>query len=148
MTSQSSKPLTNHEVVLLAVYLLGGETSPVETEDIAVKANELAPGVFTWKKHADQINIEIVRVILSNLKRDQDGRLLIGKGKDGWMLTERGLDFAKAFSSNPTHSASSKTPLSQKEKNWRRSEKLRIACDPGVRENRQWPDANSNGARS
>ena len=100
MTVSTSKPLTNHEVVLLAVYLLGGETSPVETEDIAVKANDLAPGVFTWRKYADQINMEIVRVILSNLKRAQDGKFLVGKGKDGWMLTERGLQYAIAFSNN------------------------------------------------
>ena len=130
VTPLSSKPLTNHEVVLLAVYLLGGETSPVETEDIAVKANELAPGVFTWRKYADQINMEIVRVVLSNLKRSRDGNYLIGKGKDGWMLTERGLQYARAFSNNSRRSGGSKTPLSQKEKNWRRSEKLRMLATP------------------
>jgi hypothetical protein len=43
MNSPPTKTLTNHEVVLFAVYLLGGETSPIETEDIAVKVNELAP---------------------------------------------------------------------------------------------------------
>src|SRR5712664_633633 len=55
MISVPSKPLTNHEVVLLAVYLLGGETSSVETEDIAVKVDKLAPWTFTWRKYADQI---------------------------------------------------------------------------------------------
>lgn len=42
MSAVSSKTLTNHELVLLAVYLLGGETSPIDTEDIAVKADELS----------------------------------------------------------------------------------------------------------
>jgi hypothetical protein len=130
MSSRTSKTLTNHEVVLLAVYLLGGETSPIDTEDIAVKANELAPGAFTWRKYANQINMEIVRVVLSNLKRCEDGNLLIGKGKDGWMLTERGLQFAKAFSGNSSRAGGSKTPLSQKEKNWRRSEKVRMLANP------------------
>lgn len=83
MNSPPSKTLTNHEVVLLAVYLLGGESSPIDTEDIAVKANALAPGAFTWRKYPDQINMEIVRVVLSNLKRAEDGNLLVGKGKDG-----------------------------------------------------------------
>ena len=126
MNPPVSKTLTNHEVVLLAVYLLGGETSPIETEDIAVKVNELAPGAFTWKKYPGQINLEIVRVVLSNLRRSEDGSLLIGKGKDGWMLTERGLRLAQSFSDNLSRAGGSKTPLSQKEKNWRRSEKVRM----------------------
>lgn len=126
MNLPPSKTLTNHEVVLLAVYLLGGETSPIDTEDIAVKADKLAPNAFTWRKHSDQINIEIVRVILSNLKRTEDGNLLVGKGKDGWMLTERGLRLAKSFSDNSSRASGSKAPLSQKEKNWRRSEKARM----------------------
>lgn len=130
MNPPISKPLTNHEVVLLAVYLLGGETSPIETEDIAVKVNELAPGAFTWKKYPAQINLEIVRVVLSNLRRDEDGSLLIGKGNDGWMLTERGHQLARAFSENSSRAGGSKTPLSQKEKTWRRSEKVRMLATP------------------
>jgi hypothetical protein len=126
MSLSGLKTLTNHEVVLLAVYLLGGETSPIDTEDIAVKANELAPGAFTWRKYVEQINLEIVRVILSNLKRAEDGNFLVGKGKDGWMLTERGLQFAKSFADNSSRASGSKTPLSQKEKNWRKSEKVRM----------------------
>lgn len=126
MSSSHSKTLTNHEVVLLAVYLCGGDRLPTDTEDIAVKANELAPGAFTWRKYVDQINIEIVRVILSNLKRDEDGNLLVGKGKDGWMLTERGLQLARSFVDNSSRAGGSITPLSQKEKNWRRSEKARM----------------------
>lgn len=126
MNAPGSKTLTNQEMVLLAVYLLGGETLPIDTEDIAVKANELAPGAFTWRKYAEQINMEIVRVILSNLKRADNGNLLVGKGNDGWMLTERGLRFAKSFSANSSRAAGSKSPLSQKEKKWRRSEKARM----------------------
>lgn len=130
MNPPVSKTLTNHEVVLLAVYLLGGETSPIETEDIAVKVNELAPGAFTWKKYPAQINLEIVRVVLSNLRRDADGNLLVGKGNDGWMLTERGLQLARAFSKNSSRAGGSKTPLSRKERNWRRSEKVRMLGTP------------------
>ena len=59
MNSPPFKTLTNHEVVLLAVYLLGRETSPTDTEDIAVKADELAPGAFKWRKYPAQINMEM-----------------------------------------------------------------------------------------
>ncbi|MFZ2068557.1 MAG: hypothetical protein WAV27_21505, partial [Xanthobacteraceae bacterium] len=55
------KPLANHEVVVLATYLAGGRTSYTDTEDIAVKANEIAPGRFAWRKYKEQINIETVR---------------------------------------------------------------------------------------
>ncbi|MGQ0762585.1 MAG: hypothetical protein ACT4OT_11330 [Acidobacteriota bacterium] len=86
---------STHEIVTIAVYLLGGESSPIHTEDIAVKANEIAPGRFTWRKYPEQIDIEIVRVCLSNAKKPQNGKYLAGTGKDGWLLTERGHAFAR-----------------------------------------------------
>jgi hypothetical protein len=33
MTSTKPKTLSNHEIVTIAVYLLGGDTKRVETED-------------------------------------------------------------------------------------------------------------------
>lgn len=69
MTTSSKKFLSNSETVLVAVYLLRGDSNSVDTEDVAVKANELAPGAFTWRKYRDQINLEIVRVVLYNLIR-------------------------------------------------------------------------------
>lgn len=53
--------MANHEIVRPAVYLLGGDTQKVDTEDIAVKADKLVPGRFTWRRCPDQINIETVR---------------------------------------------------------------------------------------
>jgi len=46
---ESRKDPANREIVTLAVYLLGGDAHWVDTEDIAKKANELAPGRFTWR---------------------------------------------------------------------------------------------------
>jgi hypothetical protein len=40
MTSSKTKALSNHEIVTIAAYLLGGNTQRIETEDIAVKSNE------------------------------------------------------------------------------------------------------------
>jgi hypothetical protein len=45
MNSRLSKALTNREVALLAVYLPGGETSPIETEDMAVSRMEHSQSV-------------------------------------------------------------------------------------------------------
>lgn len=83
------------ELVTLAVYLCGGDTHAIDTEDIAVKVNELAPGRFTWRKYPEQINIELVRTYLSAAK----GRsgYLSGVGKEGWTLTPRGLAWAKTM---------------------------------------------------
>jgi hypothetical protein len=50
--TREQKGLSNHEIVTLAVYLLGGDTQHVDTEDIAVKANEIAPRRFTWRLHS------------------------------------------------------------------------------------------------
>jgi hypothetical protein len=87
--------LANHEVVTLAVYLLGGEAKPVDTEDVAKKADEIAPGRFTWRKHQDQINLEMIRVYLSDAKKPAKGALVIGSGNTGWSLSEAGLAFAR-----------------------------------------------------
>lgn len=82
------------EVVALAVYLLGGDTAAIDTEDVAVKANQLAPGRFIWRKHADQINLELVRVYLSDAKKPEKGQLLDGSGRKGWTLTPAGRRWA------------------------------------------------------
>ena len=47
MTSPKAKALSNHEIVTLAAYLLGGDSKRIDTEDVAVKTNEIAPGRFT-----------------------------------------------------------------------------------------------------
>lgn len=93
-----SKYLTNcrpkqFEIATLAVYLLGGAEKAVDTEDVAIKCYELAPVLFSWQKHKDQINLELVRVSLSDAKKKKSGELLTGLGREGWRLTSAGLDW-------------------------------------------------------
>lgn len=82
------------ELVTLAVFLCGGDLHAIDTEDIAVKANELAPGRFTWRKYPDQINLELVRTYLSAAKRRAG--YLSGVGTVGWTLSPKGLAWAKS----------------------------------------------------
>lgn len=82
------------ELVTLAVYLCGGDTHAIDTEDVAVKVNELAPGRFTWRKYPGQINIDLVRRNLSHANRSSG--YLSGVGTAGWTLTQKGLAWAKA----------------------------------------------------
>lgn len=83
------------QVVTLAVYLLDGHVRPVDTEDVAMKANQLAPGRFAWSKYPDQVNLELVRVRLSEAKSEPSGRMVAGAGKEGWTLTREGLEWAR-----------------------------------------------------
>src|SRR5438874_12278117 len=96
-------------VVTLAVHLLGGAQRAIDTEDIAVEAHRLAPGRFAWKKYPDQINLELVRVYLSDAKKSDKGVLLHGSGRTGWRLTQRGLKWAKEAAQNIENIQTSRT---------------------------------------
>lgn len=87
---------TRAEVATLAVYLLGGGTRAVDTEDIAVRCHGLAPEMFSWRKYPEQINLELVRVSLSDAKKPKSGALLAGAGREGWRLTSKGLAWVGA----------------------------------------------------
>jgi hypothetical protein len=125
-STKGGNGLSNHEIVTLAVYLLGGDTQYVDTEDIAVKANEIAPGRFTWRKYSDQINIENVRAFLSDAKKEKNGAFLRGAGKDGWLLTESGMAFAKARVAALRNVDLSRERLSVKDRRWLQHERTRM----------------------
>ena len=92
--ASSRHSFANHELVVLATYLAGGAKAASDTEDIAIKANELAPGRFTWRKYSDQINIDTVRKRLWDATKPEKGSYLIGSERAGWRLTKAGFDFA------------------------------------------------------
>ena len=90
--------ILSEDVAVLAVYLTDGHKKPVDTEDIAIKANELAPGRFNWRKYPDQINLDLVRANLKNSSKQYKGNnriFLAGSGKEGWTLTTQGLEWVK-----------------------------------------------------
>lgn len=122
----TKKQLSNHEIVTLAVYLLGGDSQYIDTEDIAKKANELAPGRFTWRKYLDQVNLEVVRVYLSDAKKPDKGAYLLGSGTDGWSLTESGLEFARRAAPRLKGANLARKALSPREKQWLRVERARM----------------------
>jgi len=126
--AKPQKGLTNHQIVTLAAYLIGGDTQYVDTEDVAVKANEIAPGRFTWRKYPDQINIENVRTFLSDAKKQKNGGYLRGAGKDGWLLTESGVEFAKRKVTSLEGVDLSRERLSVKDRKWLQHERTRMLC--------------------
>jgi hypothetical protein len=122
---KNPKALANHEIVTIALFLCGGDARSVDTEDIAVKASEIAPGRFAWRKYPDQINIDTVRKRLWDARKSDRGGFLTGSEKDGWQLTESGVRFAKRARKDFRNGAPL-TRTSLKERRFARAEKLRM----------------------
>jgi hypothetical protein len=87
-----SKP----HVVVLALADVGGAGRWVDTEDIAVRARELAPAAFSWRKYAEQIDLDGVRVALYDAAKERWGRLVEGSVRSGWSLTAAGVAWVRA----------------------------------------------------
>lgn len=90
MKAQSSA-LLGPDLVTLALFQLGGADHVVDTEDVAMRVAKLAPGRFAWRKYPEQVDLEHVRVVLSDAKKARCGTLVSGTGKTGWGLTQAGL---------------------------------------------------------
>jgi hypothetical protein len=86
--------LTRPEAATIALLQCGGDRTKVDTEDAAVQAGSLAPGLFSWVKFPDRIDKEIVRVALSDAKLKKSW--VLGSHSQGWMLTPAGVTFARA----------------------------------------------------
>src|SRR5690349_14423232 len=95
----AKKPKTGslalHEIVAVATYLAGGDRKPVDTEDIAIKADEIAPGRFSWRKYKKQIDLELVYKHLWDLTKADKGAYVSGSKSDGWLMTLAGTAFAE-----------------------------------------------------
>jgi hypothetical protein len=126
------RPISNIEVVVLAVFLLGGANKPVDMEDIAVRANKLAPGRFAWRRHKFQISIEHIRVYLSDAKKPKNGSLLTGDGTKGWQLTSAGLRLALNLKGTSRGVLPSRPRKDAGEERRRRSEVGRISQLPAL----------------
>jgi hypothetical protein len=117
--------MANHEIVVLAAYLAGGQSKYADTEDIAMRANEIAPGRFSWRRYKDQINIETVRKRLWDAAKPERG-YLIGSERKGWLLTEAGRQFAETNLASLELLNLSKRRLSRREQSWASRERVRM----------------------
>lgn len=102
---------TNREMVVYALYCLGGATKSLHTEDIALKCFELWPSAFSWTKHTQFPDKDIVRVALTDARKEKFGNLVDGRSgqtrgqsnvtkrrkvADGWFLTGSGISWCEA----------------------------------------------------
>lgn len=96
----------NRQLVVYALFLLGGDTQRQHTEDVALKCYELFPTSFSWVKHPQYPDKDIVRVALTDARKMQHGALVTGRAgqkrglyaktkrgpvDDGWLLTAAGI---------------------------------------------------------
>ncbi|GAH04277.1 unnamed protein product, partial [marine sediment metagenome] len=106
-----TETFTNREMVVYALYSLGGATKRFHTEDIALKCYELWPSAFSWTKYPQYPDKDIVRVALTDARKEKYGYLLDGrsgqtrgqsnrtkreKAADGWSLTDSGVHWSEA----------------------------------------------------
>lgn len=126
----AGRTYANHEIVVLATFLAGGQSGYADTEDIAVKANEIAPGRFTWRKYKEQINIDTVRKRLWDASKADKGAYLVGSERDGWLLTRAGIAFCKKNGDALTSKAEHKKRFSQREQSFFDRERVRMLAEP------------------
>jgi hypothetical protein len=121
--------LTNVDVVISAAYKLNAQFNYIHTEDIAIIANEIAPGRFSWEKYKENIDLENVRKRLFDARNDEGGGYVKGNNKDGWLLTLVGVEYAEKLSKQLKNVDLSRIKISGEEKRqseWAKREKLRI----------------------
>jgi hypothetical protein len=117
--------LSNVDIVTIAVYVCGGQSKAIDTEDVAVATAEIAPGRFSWRKYPDQINIEQVRRRLTDAALASKGGFVVGSHKTGWQLTNAGLRFCERTAQSVTGDLA-RTPMNRAERNWAFREKARL----------------------
>lgn len=104
MVIKESK-LSDVDIVIYALYELGGWQERIHTEDIALRCFKIAPSKFSWVKYRQYPDLMAVWYALGSAKKGTYGGLVIGgserkkgSGKDkfgGWRLSEKGLQWIK-----------------------------------------------------
>ncbi|MBI3984771.1 MAG: hypothetical protein HY344_02400 [Candidatus Levybacteria bacterium] len=93
----SNEELTNVDIVLYSLYLLGGSRRKIFTEDIAKKCFELAQDRFSWRRYPEYPDIEPARKSLMEARNQKDlisgraGEVKGTKPSDGWIFSPEGV---------------------------------------------------------
>lgn len=103
--SKSPDDVVNKDIILFALYELGGARSPVHTEDVAHRVFQYPIGrqKYRWEKYAMYPDKERVSRELRRLKKWKGesyvkGHVNIGARNDridGWILTAAGVEYVK-----------------------------------------------------
>ncbi len=99
----SLNSLSNIHLVTIALGNLDGHEQPVDSEDVAVHVNDLAPGKFSWRKYPEYIDLQVVNQSLQDARRERNGSLVTGSSSKGWMLSATGMEWFKNFGFESTN---------------------------------------------
>jgi len=109
MRNEAEK-MPNRHLATYALYLLGGDTKDVHTEEITLKCFELFPHSFSWVRYPKYPDKEITRIALCDARKTRYGALVEGRAgqtrratggrkreavADGWRLTAEGIGWVK-----------------------------------------------------
>lgn len=107
--------IPNRHLAVYALYVLGGDTKRIHTEDIALKCFELFPHSFSWVNYPQHPDKDIARIALCDARKAQYGALVEGRAGqarglsaktkrkpavDGWRLTSSGVLWIKENQDN------------------------------------------------
>ncbi len=85
-----STAISNTDLVLVALFDLGGGERAVDVEDIAEAAWKAVPARFSWPRHQQYPDLDAVDVTLRAAKKNSG--LVAGAKTTGWMLTLAGSE--------------------------------------------------------
>jgi hypothetical protein len=96
--------LSDKDIAVYSLYLLGGWQKRIHTEDVALKCYELAPSKFSWVKYPQYPDPTPTRFALEAAKKPKYGALVKGESErkrtlrniGGWMLTADGIKWLNA----------------------------------------------------
>ena len=118
MERQEIEKLTDKDVALYSLYLLGGWQKRIHTEDIALKCYELSPSRFSWVKYPQYPDLAPTRFALEAAKKAEFGALVEGESEkrrtkkniSGWRLTDNGVRWIEANKSRIEQRLGKRTP--------------------------------------
>ncbi len=124
--------LRNEDIVLYAIYLLGGWQKRIHTEDIALKSFKIAPTKFSWIKYPQYPDVSPARFALESLKKKEYNCLVEGKSErkgsiGGWMLTSNGVSWIKENLSRIESVLGKRTPTGTRLHSDRKLKALRVS---------------------
>lgn len=101
MNPPRADSLSNVEIAVYALYLLGGWRERIHTEDIALKCYEIAPSKFSWIKYPKYPEYNTAYLSLGDAKKPKYGALVDGESErnkkkgsiGGWKLTLKGVEW-------------------------------------------------------
>lgn len=103
MNPPNEESLSNIDIVVYALYALGGWQERIHTEDIALKCYEIAPSKFSWVKYPRYPDNHTAYLSLGDAKKQKYGALVKGESErkretqriGGWKLTPHGVEWVE-----------------------------------------------------